>query len=122
MGDLTKFEDVSAFSDFFALLSADAVVATRPWTRRNEKKLGSFALTRCTLGPGSWMLTGQCSYSVAGASESEFEIKLDLNVWGKDKENPRYYRFSYLHFEGGDFGTATVIGAVTVDEIVSVEL
>lgn len=124
MGDLSDIgiKDVAAFSQYLALLSADAVVSTRPWNRRNEPANGPFALTRCTLGPGNWLVGAQSSFQVDAAGTIKLSIALAISGFGKDKSTPRYTRETYLDLPGLYFGTATVLGALSIDEPVSLEL
>lgn len=99
-------------ADSIALLFSNAFVVTKKWYKKDEKRTGEYGLNEGLLPLGNWVILAQASFMASASTDSALEMRVALSVRNGSDYTP--IGSSYLRLKGLSFGTATVIGAVTV--------
>lgn len=121
MIDRNLTRQVNSLSALVGGLGSDAVVSRQAYPRPGQQRPGApVAITGFLLAPGSWILAGQASFSVAGSDSEELEYRLSLVY--RQGSRPAGRRGAYMRLRGGEFGSPVVVDAMTFDRLTSVTL
>ena len=114
-----KASQVAKITSLIGGLSSDSIVTRTP-ARKKARPGEPIELTSFMVAAGSWILSGQASFSVNGSTDDQIEYKLSMVYTSGSKTIGAQY--SYMRMMGGEFGSPIVIDAVVFDSLTTVTL